>query len=584
MRYSLLPRPQLVEDRNGCFNTSLCSISVAEGVDRRVIREAAAMAAALQKADGTHHALLQEDAPQSGICIRVAPSLAAEAYTLQIGEDRIVIEGGDAAGCFYGLQTLKQLIATSGAALPALKIEDHPDMAFRGYYHDASRGRIPTLSGVKRIIDRLAEYKINAFQLYVEHTYDFREFRDENRTQDDLLTAEDLIEIDSYCHDRFIDFIPSLSTFGHLYELLNNAQYRHLCELEDFKPEHHFWLERMLHHTIDPTNPESFALVCSLIDQYLPLFRSEYFNICCDETFDLGKGRNAGSDSGALYCDFVNRIIQYVSAKGKKVMMWGDIALEHPKALEQISRDIIFLNWDYAASPDRSKVARIAQHGVPQIVCPGTCSWKSLIENINVSIPNITQMAHFGYEHNALGLLNTNWGDYGHPCFFDCALFGTAAGACVSWNRDTVIDEAFELAASRLLYHASSNLIPLIRRLARSHETAYWWTLLHWTETRDAACLETDADGAEASARACRETAAALSAVSGDADILARLVSAAQGIALLNEAVAHILRGTDDTGWRAEVQAWLSRYEALWLQWDKPSELCQIRKFFESIL
>ena len=52
----------------------------------------------------------------------------------------------------------------------------------------------------------------------------------------------------------------------------------------------------MGHHTIDVSNEESIALVGSLIEQYVPLFRSEKFNICCDETFDLCGVINAVKD------------------------------------------------------------------------------------------------------------------------------------------------------------------------------------------------------------------------------------------------------------------------------------------------
>ena len=76
----------------------------------------------------------------------------------------------------------------------------------------------------------------------------------------------------------------------------NKEEYKQFCELEDYQPSSNIWAERIHHHTIDPTNEGSIKLICSLIDQYAPLFRSKYFNICCDETFDLGKGRNKDKD------------------------------------------------------------------------------------------------------------------------------------------------------------------------------------------------------------------------------------------------------------------------------------------------
>ena len=51
-------------------------------------------------------------------------------------------------------------------------------------------------------------------------------------------------------------------------------------------------MDRMDHHTVDVTNKESLILIKKLIEEYLPLFRSKHFNICADETFDLGKGRS----------------------------------------------------------------------------------------------------------------------------------------------------------------------------------------------------------------------------------------------------------------------------------------------------
>ena len=43
----------------------------------------------------------------------------------------------------------------------------------------------------------------------------------------------------------------------------------------------------MCHHTLNSTDDRAYELVCRLIDVYSPLFRSNLFNINCDETFDL---------------------------------------------------------------------------------------------------------------------------------------------------------------------------------------------------------------------------------------------------------------------------------------------------------
>lgn len=78
--------------------------------------------------------------------------------------------GSDEALC-NGVQTLCQYIEQHGAVLPALEIEDWPDLANRGYYQDCSRGRVPKLDYLKQVADILCRYKINQWQLYIEHTY-----------------------------------------------------------------------------------------------------------------------------------------------------------------------------------------------------------------------------------------------------------------------------------------------------------------------------------------------------------------------------------------------------------------------------
>ena len=239
---------------------------------------------------------------ENAIHISKDSALKEEEYSLEISQNNILITGGSDRGCFYGIITLLQLIEKcEDSKIPALSVKDCPDMEYRGFYHDATRGRVPSVEGLKAIVDQLAALKINSLQIYVEHSFDFEEFKTSVRSTDDYLTAEEILEIDEYCYENFIDFIPSLSTFGHLYELLMKEEYSHLCELENFVPESHFWRERMAHHTIDPTDPRSIEIIKSMIDQYMPLFRTNKFNICCDETFDLTVGKHKDQDTGRLY-------------------------------------------------------------------------------------------------------------------------------------------------------------------------------------------------------------------------------------------------------------------------------------------
>ena len=169
---------------------------------------------------------------QGDIVLTYGDGITAQGYKLRISPDGVEIRGGDRQGAVYGVQTLRQIISENGAVLPAVEIEDWPTFRYRGFYHDVTRGRVPTLDSLKKLVDTMGAYKLNQLQLYVEHTYLFRNFSEVWRG-DTPLTAEDILELDGYCDDRGIELIPSLACFGHMFEVLRTKSFGELCELED---------------------------------------------------------------------------------------------------------------------------------------------------------------------------------------------------------------------------------------------------------------------------------------------------------------------------------------------------------------
>ncbi len=222
MDFIILPYPKKYVKKEGFFNFKNCLISVCDGLDLRVIKMAIRLKnVIIEKKDINPKFTRCNKAILNAIHISKDSALKEEEYKLEISEINILITGGSDKGCFYGILTLLQLIEQNNdLIIPSLTINDYPDMEYRGFYHDITRGRVPSVVGLKSMIDKLANLKINSLQLYVEHTFDFEEFKTSLRTTDDYLTAEEILEIDEYCYNNFIDFVPSLSTFGHLYELL----------------------------------------------------------------------------------------------------------------------------------------------------------------------------------------------------------------------------------------------------------------------------------------------------------------------------------------------------------------------------
>ena len=387
-------------------------------------------------------------------------------------DEVITVDADSDKGAFYAIQTIRQIIKNGYYDVKAIK--DAPDFEVRGFYYDITRGRIPTLESLKKLVDTLAYHKINMLQLYVEHVFPFKEY-DGIYQRTGYITPEETRELDKYCHENFIELVPSLSCFGHLYELLETEKYKHLCELQNHKQMTHYWQQRMAHHTIDPSNPESFEIIKSLIDQYLPLFTSDKFNICCDETFDLGKGRNVGKDVGQLYVGFVKKVLDYVRSKGKHPMMWGDIINAHSEYIDELG-ETIFLSWGYGANEKPDTINKIRDAGKTQYVCPGCNNWTSLIEMVQVSVPNIYKMTKFGYEAGAKGVLNTCWGDYGHISPIYACMYSILYGAARSWNA-TCEYESFDESMD-LLYYGYEGASKIVKTLASSYRSCYWYELV----------------------------------------------------------------------------------------------------------
>lgn len=360
-----------------------------------------------------------------------------EEYALDIHEGQIRIEAGTDRGFFYGISSLMQMIRIYKNQLPATYIRDWPSFANRGFMLDISRGRIPDMEYLKTLIDHLVFYKINQLQLYIESCVRL-EGLEEIWSKTDALTPEEILEIDEYCAKRGIELVPCLATFGHLYDLLRTESYSKYSEMAVETAEPFTWYHRMRYHIVNAVDEEVFQLIIGLLEQYLPLFRSKKVNICCDETFDLGKGKSAGiaekEGYAALYYAYVNKLAVHLQGMGREVMMWADIIQNHPKQIRQLADGIVCLNWYYYYNAKEERVKIFADHEYEQYVCPSVSGYSRLVNAFDMCFANIRQMAYLGKKYGAAGLLNTDWGDCGHINMPALSVPGMIYGAAMSWN------------------------------------------------------------------------------------------------------------------------------------------------------
>ncbi len=506
-----------------------------------------------------------------------------QGYALSIAPDSVTLTGHDEAGVLHGVQTLRQIIRQSGWNWPCLTVEDAPAFPHRGFYHDQTRGRVATLDYLKSLADEMCLYKMNQLQLYVEHTYLFRDITELWSVAVTPLTSDDILELDDYCAARGIELVPSLSSFGHLLELLRTKRFSPLCELPDAAEFPSTMPNRMAHHTIDPTDERAFLLVASMIDEYLPLFRTDKFNICCDETFDLGKGKNAGKDVGVLYMSFLKKLCDHAAAQGKTPMFWGDIVLKYPEALAELPEGAICLNWGYSADEREDATRKFAEAGAVQYVCPGVDGWSRFMPNLRGSHENIRRMAEYGKKYGAAGLLNTDWGDYGHVNDPRFSLPGMVAGACASWSDLSTADDLWRSVSVLAYGDASGKEVGYLAELSECVACSWWAIVQHkeWATGQLDHRRETSPmgriDSEKVRAMAARIEQRCAELRSTGSPMVSRWLIAAEAIALWNRVGACISAGEKAPELAINLEKWLYRYEMMWREVSRESELWRIR-------
>jgi hypothetical protein len=389
-----------------------------------------------------------------------------EAYALTIDRDGVRIEFRDTPGLRAASATLRQLLREYGRRLPCLRIRDWPDFARRGVMLDISRGRVPKLETLLDLAEKLSDFKINELQLYTEHTFAYKKFKSVWQSWG-ALTAKEIQILDARCRELGIDLVPNQNSFGHLRYFLADPRLKKLGELSEPyesgsdapSPANEgdegvatTFLRRPT--TLAPNHPGTLPFLRGLYDELLPNFSSQFFNIGGDETWDLGKGQSKklceAKGKGRVYFDFLKKLQREVVVRGKQMMFWGDIILKYPALIRELPKNIIALNWGYEFNhPFEKEAAQFAKAKIPFYVCPGTATWQTIIGKHDNSLANLRAAAKAGKKFGAIGFLNTDWGDGGHPQPLAVSWPLFAAGAALAWNSKALDERSLLAVLSR---------------------------------------------------------------------------------------------------------------------------------------
>ncbi len=366
------------------------------------------------------------------------PSLPPEGYELHVSSDGISLVTADAAGEFYGRATLAQIAREGVDGVPACTIRDWPDLPVRAVMLDISRDKVPTLATLKDLVARLASWKVNQVQLYIEHTFAYRG-HDEVWRDASALTPEEVRELDEFSRAHHVELVPNQNCLGHMGRWLRHDRYRALAMSPDGFTD--FMGRSRGPMTLEPSNPGSLALVRDMLSQLLACFTSTRVHVGLDEPWELPEER---VDE---YLDWIDTLCVVPELDGREVLVWGDILACRPERLARLPANVTVCEWGYEDwSPFDERAASFAAAGTEFWICPGTSSWMTILGRTKNMLGDCVAAATALGAHGGTGFLNTDWGDQGHLQYLPVSEPGFAYGAAVSWCLDTNRD--LDLAAA----------------------------------------------------------------------------------------------------------------------------------------
>ena len=363
---SVIPLPARMDRAAGTFTLSATTpVAVSDPADPDLAFLATYAADVVRDAIGRTAPVSAAPAPRSTrraiVLIRdpAAPDSGAEAYRLEVRRGGITIVAREAAGLFYGVQTLRQLIPARGPAgrraIPAVTVVDRPRFRYRGMHLDVGRHVFP-VRFIERYIDLLARYKLNVFHWHLTEDQGWRieirkyprltevgAWRRETVREKNLepyigdgipyggfYTQAQVREIVEYARRRHVTVIPEIELPGHAQAAL--AAYPELaCTPGPFEVRTTWGVDEDVYCPTERT----FAFLEDVLTEVLALFPSPYIHIGGDEVPKTrwqesaeaqGVMRREGlKDEHELQSWFIRRIERFLTARGRRLIGWDEI-------------------------------------------------------------------------------------------------------------------------------------------------------------------------------------------------------------------------------------------------------------------
>ncbi len=379
--YNVIPLPQSIEMQKGE------PFIIEEGVEilapAELQREAEFLKLYLKEVTKNDLPIVSQRAKKVRyIELAVSPKVTEqEGYVMTVTQKGVTIQGGSAAGVFYGIQTLRKAVS-EGPIMPAAIITDAPRFGYRGMMLDCSR-HFFSVEFVKKFIDLIALHNMNRFHWHLTDDQGWRieikkypklteigsqrsgTILGTNSDLDDgiphggFYTQQEAREIVKYAQERHITVVPEIDMPGHMLAAL--ACYPELgCTGGPYEVGHYWGVYT---DVLCVGNPKVYEFVQEVLTEVMDIFPSEVIHIGGDETPTVKweacpKCQALGLSKEKLQAHFTHKVFDFLTAHQRRALGWDEI-------LEGCPKDAMIMSWRGSAPG-----AKAAQLGHDVVMTP----------------------------------------------------------------------------------------------------------------------------------------------------------------------------------------------------------------------
>lgn len=297
--------------------------------------------------------------------------IGKEGYKLTVTPANVSLSANTAAGAFYGLQTIIQLLPPDIEAkkagsniqwtIPAAEITDYPRFGWRGLMLDVSR-HFFTKEEVKSFIDEMVKYKYNTLHWHLTDDQGWRieikslpeltktgafsvkrtgrwgtflpALAHEEPTYGGFYTQDDIREIVKYADARYVTILPEIDVPGHSLALIST--YPKLSSTKKQYSVNSGWrTSPQDDNSLDPSNEDVYKTLDKVFTEVAKLFPNPYIHVGGDEAYKGYWEKNPECQKlmakeglknvEELQSYFMKRLEKMLQSKGKKLIGWDEI-------------------------------------------------------------------------------------------------------------------------------------------------------------------------------------------------------------------------------------------------------------------